>query len=926
MSNKTATAAKFSNALPTAYIIGGAGFVGSYVAEILRAQNVNVIALDDLSSGKELNTEKLKKDPNYTLIKTNINNGFSDEWPKADYIFHIGGIEAYVNGVDLTLNTMLVNSIGTYHSLEFAKKHKSRYLLVSSLDIYNGALSSIDLNKYFGLSTRDAKRYTHHEAKRYAEALVTEYYQKFELDARIVRISESFGPRMDIHAGTELAQLFSDAITSDTLTIKGDGLKILHPTYVTDITSGIVKAMFSPNTTGKIYNLANKDEINILNFAYSIQKNCTKPLKIQFTQEYKEIKFPMHKVELTQSQTDLAWSAKTSIDEGITQTLEYFFMFKDKIESEAPTVEIPIQEKSNEVPYVPTHIPPKENTGSQEKLAAVKEEKKKKLTRKTGKLNKANIAILSTSFFVILLMFVFPITTLYITSGRAFNIALEAANMKGQDVQKVNEKFLEAQRNISVATAQFDTLEWFFSMLRQRERFEGSRSSLQVVDKFSRSYMLGINTKNEANKIDSEIINGIAKPEQIDENNRRFNETMLTFENTVLESQALKSTIYTEKENNQITSIVTLTKDTLGSLRQHVVILQNTRRFIAPDKNKYYAVVFLDNMFLNPEGGKIYGYNLIETGPSGISQVKSYPYSDSNSYSDLVMKIKETAEAEKFPAIEAVLLVTDDVRKSLISTLKSVPNEKHAEVLNAENYQQKLMNKELTTQYKLDVWSAIWSSIQDTRELSSIGLTLQESIIGEHIQILMLNAGEILYPVCNEPNVLKQSFTSIENTVTATTPYCLKPQIQSETQGANLEWEVKTTADPDTLKASTTYTLTNKDKISRTIATILTVPGSPKLTNLLAPFPVSFDKIKTITTNNKTTWEYQAEIGPNSKTEVTYEWTSNISDGNLENNGVYIEKQFGALVKSITAEIKTGDKTITKQTENRDLFLPPATP
>lgn len=915
---------KFNNSNPTAYVIGGAGFVGSYICESLVAVNINVIALDDLSSGKEQFLDKLKTAQNFRFLKVNINDGFETSWPKADYIFHIGGIEAYINGNDLTLNTMLVNSIGTYQSLEFAKKHKSKYLLVSSLDVYNGALSTLDLKKYFGLSERDSRRYTHHEAKRYAEALATEYFQKFDIDVRIVRIAEAYGPRMDLFAGTEIAQLLNDAIFSDTLGVSGDGLKIIHPTFVTDLTAGITKAMFGRNTSGKIYNLATSEEINILNFAYTIQKNSTKPLKIQFTQEFREIKFPVHKIELAQSQNELGWSEKTSLEEGITQTLEYFFLNKDTTKGTQAKQSKP-SPKSEEIPYIPPSTP-KATVKESPHVEANKAKPDKKERPSHHKVNKANAAILGGSFFVVLLLFIFPLTALFYTSSNSIQAAVDAAQIAQNGSENISEKVASAQKNVSIANTQFDNLEWFFSMLRLRNKFESSRAVLQVVDKFSRSLALLESIDKEAQQNQLNILSGKADGESVQATNKKTNDALLLLEKTILENQAISETIYGQKQLTQLATINTTTQQLLSSVRNSGQISLNVQSYIMPSTNKFFAVVFLDNTYVNTTGGRAYGFALIKAGPKGIEETNFYTTS-SQSYASLVEVIKQKAEDNKYGTIEGVLLVNNAVREELVKSLKTVPNEKYAEVITPENLNSKLMAADITDQYRVDAWEAIWDAMKEFKNTPGLNKSLQTVIENEEVQLLVvLDDKSITHPKCNDQNILRAQFTTtglsdIKN------QYCVIPELVSEEPTTTLNWAINTVADlsNQTQKVTLTETIENKKAEKVSAKLLVTLPGNPKVTNLLVPFPVSLEKIKSTNKSNKTTLEYDIELAPSSKTQVTWEWTANISDGNIEDTGIYIEKQYGAPISTIDGELaQSSGKVIKKQAQNRDLIITPS--
>ncbi len=250
-----------SKHLPIAIVAGGAGFLGSYLCESLIKQNIIVVAIDNLLSGKKQYLKSLTSSPNFIMYEHDLNEPLPQDLHGANYIFHLAGIEEYLNGVDMTMETLLVNSIGSKNLLEACKGTDCRFLLMSSTNVYSGVASSSNLEKYFGWNSKDEKRNAHHEAKRYAEALTTEYFKKFHINARIIRVADVYGPRMDLEAGTAIAGLIKEAIKTDQLTIFGDGLRSVYPTYVDDVVDGLNRAMFSKGTLGQIYTLANKDPL-----------------------------------------------------------------------------------------------------------------------------------------------------------------------------------------------------------------------------------------------------------------------------------------------------------------------------------------------------------------------------------------------------------------------------------------------------------------------------------------------------------------------------------------------------------------------------------------------------------------------------------------------------------------------------------------
>lgn len=311
------------NQVPVAVVAGGAGFLGSHLCEALLSQNLLVVALDNLHTGNRDNIKNLFNRPNFSFLEHDLNSPLPSSVQKADYVFHLAGVEEYLNGLDVSLETLLVNSLGTKHLLEYALKNQAKFLLTSSFDIYSGAISSTNLANYSGVTELEAKKYSHHEAKRFSEALVSEYYRKYEMDVRIVRTADLYGPRMPIATGEPMGGIIKQSLESKILTVTGDGLEIIHPTFVTDFVYGSAKAMFAQNTKGQIYTLVNPEEVTVLNLVYLFKK-IRPDLAIKFEPSKKILKFPLHSLEVAKTKTELGWTAKVSLEEGLKLTLAFF--------------------------------------------------------------------------------------------------------------------------------------------------------------------------------------------------------------------------------------------------------------------------------------------------------------------------------------------------------------------------------------------------------------------------------------------------------------------------------------------------------------------------------------------------------------------------------------------------------------------------
>ncbi|MDQ3098348.1 MAG: NAD-dependent epimerase/dehydratase family protein [bacterium] len=932
--------------IPSALVIGGAGFIGSYICESLLAQNLHVVAIDDLSTGQESYLESLKKDKNFEFIKADINISPLPEMSNIKYVFHIGGIESYINGIDLSLKTMLVNSIGTYNILELARKNNAQVLLASSLDIYGGALSSLTMKNYFGQSDRDSKKYTHHEAKRYAEALVTEYYRKFELDARIVRLADVYGPRMDLNSGTEIAQLFYEAINTDSLTIHGDGLKVVHPTFVSDVVTGITKAMFTANTKGKIYNITTHDEINVLNFAYTIQKNSTKPLKIQFTQEYKEIKFPLHPAEIQQTESDLAWNARTKLPEGVTQTLEYFFLTQPKATPTKKAAPVQTENMFNTNTLLVENMTSKEikPLPHSEDLTIMLNSQKSKSTishednvAPSKKVNKWNALILATSLFIVLSLFIFPLYTLYSSNDKSINATYESLS------QESMESAINAQKNIYFGNVQYDNLEWFFNTVQKRSAFENSRTSLQALDKLNTAIATQNKVKSDAVDIVSALLNGTASTLQVEKVKRGITSNFLNIQNAVIENQTAierrssgdSELLFTQNSTSKLEEILKRSAPLLSKYEKESSLIQNITHFLSPPQNKSYMIIFQDTLFPNKYDSKVIGYAYIQINKNGITKmsVNQYIYiNEKNTVSDVSKDILEINKSSGWLPLNAIFTANTTMLKNLVTAQGSVTAPNLAQIISTNDVEEKLLENRANNEFQYTVWKEGVTKISSLGDanLTKVGYALYKGILHEDIKMLVQDLnGTISPPLCDIDRILQRDFTDTDQSVYPNknngNPYCISLQEKQLSFQKNKDTQKNIDVTISALNESTshfkiTYQIKNNSKTTVSSDIELTLSDSPQLTNIEFQFPLALDKARQEKKDAGVSYTVNTAVEPGATKELIIEWNAKKTSADLNTSGVYISKPFGTVIEQITASHKT-TRTRSNSSQNTDLYL-----
>lgn len=321
--NKQPTIRKSSLA-PTILVSGGAGFIGSHLVEALLLNGAKVIVLDNFATGKKSYLSGVSDNPKFSLIECDINEGIPNNIETVDYIYQLAGLESYIYGDEkITLDSLLTNAVGTKNLLDLAKKSYAKFILVSSIDVYEGLISSLDINHYFGQTETAEKKYSHSEAKRFAEALVWEYYKKHKINSRIVRLPEVYGPRMDFNSGGELGRLIKCLIDQTDLTIYGDGLEKNYYLFITDAIAGLIKAQFSDTSEGKIFTLINGEPITTLELTYLIKRLSNRETQVSFKNPSGEKPKDINIIN-TDSVAEIKWGAKVDLKTGVMKTLKWY--------------------------------------------------------------------------------------------------------------------------------------------------------------------------------------------------------------------------------------------------------------------------------------------------------------------------------------------------------------------------------------------------------------------------------------------------------------------------------------------------------------------------------------------------------------------------------------------------------------------------
>jgi nucleoside-diphosphate-sugar epimerase len=307
-------------------VTGGGGFIGSHLCEALLAGGHEVVAIDNFLTGNRDNVAHLADEPRFTLIEHDIVQPFDmGKLPAhVDAIFHLASPASPADFTRLPLEIALINSRGTQNVLELARGYKARYLVSSTSEAYGDPLIHPQSESYFGNVNPVGPRACYDEGKRFTEMLTSLYVREYGVDGRIVRIFNTYGPRMNPKDGRSVPNFISQAIRNEPITIYGDGTQTRSYCYVSDMVSGLMAVMFAPpETRGMVFNVGNPDERTILEFANLIRKMCDSQAPVKYLPALQDD--PARRCpDITRVQTLLGWQPRVALEEGLPRTIDWF--------------------------------------------------------------------------------------------------------------------------------------------------------------------------------------------------------------------------------------------------------------------------------------------------------------------------------------------------------------------------------------------------------------------------------------------------------------------------------------------------------------------------------------------------------------------------------------------------------------------------
>ncbi|KAF0138907.1 MAG: NAD-dependent epimerase/dehydratase [Stygiobacter sp.] len=303
-----------------AVVTGGAGFLGSHLCDRLIAEDISVICIDNFLTGRIENIEHLFGNPNFQFIKLDVTN-FIHIPGNVDYILHFASPASPIDYLKFPIQTLKVGSLGTHKALGLAKEKNARFLIASTSEVYGDPLIHPQQEDYWGNVNPVGPRGVYDEAKRFAEAMTMAYHRYHGIETRIVRIFNTYGPRMRLDDGRALPAFISQALKGKDVTIFGDGKQTRSFCFVSDLIDGIYKLLLSNEPMP--VNIGNPNEITIEDFAKEVIKLTGSKSKLI----YQELPVDDPKVrqpDITRAKNILGWEPKVDRAEGLKITLEYF--------------------------------------------------------------------------------------------------------------------------------------------------------------------------------------------------------------------------------------------------------------------------------------------------------------------------------------------------------------------------------------------------------------------------------------------------------------------------------------------------------------------------------------------------------------------------------------------------------------------------
>ncbi|MGA8428285.1 MAG: UDP-glucuronic acid decarboxylase family protein [Candidatus Sulfotelmatobacter sp.] len=302
-----------------AVVTGGAGFLGSHLCDALLGEGWSVVVVDNLLTGRRANLEHLQNEPRFEFVELDICQPF--DVGKVDFVFHFASPASPIDYAIHGIPTLKVGSLGTFHALDVAHKYGAKYLVSSTSECYGDPLEHPQKETYWGHVNPIGPRSVYDEAKRFTEAVTMAYRRYHNVDTRIVRIFNTYGPKMQLNDGRVVPNFMKQALRGEDLTVYGDGNQTRSFCYVSDEIDGFIR--LSKSNEPLPVNIGNPNEFTILECAKLVLKLTGSKSRIRY-EDLPQDDPKQRRPDITKARTLLGWEPKVDLETGLKMSLDYF--------------------------------------------------------------------------------------------------------------------------------------------------------------------------------------------------------------------------------------------------------------------------------------------------------------------------------------------------------------------------------------------------------------------------------------------------------------------------------------------------------------------------------------------------------------------------------------------------------------------------
>ncbi len=305
-------------------VTGGAGFVGSHLADELLSRGHQVTALDNLITGRMENLAHLKGRRDFRFIRADITRPLPSSLGRHDRVYHLASPASPVGYTLHSIETILTNSVGTLNLLADCRKRRARFLFASTSEVYGDPALHPQKETYWGNVNSFGPRSCYDESKRLGEAMVYEALRKWRVDARVVRIFNTYGPRLNENDGRVVSNFIVQGLRGEKLTVYGDGRQTRSFCYVSDLVDGLIRAMEKPGTRGGVFNLGNPRETPVKEFALGVLRILGLPRSRMTMKPLPQDDPTRRRPDISRAKKVLGWRPRVTLEEGLSRTVEWY--------------------------------------------------------------------------------------------------------------------------------------------------------------------------------------------------------------------------------------------------------------------------------------------------------------------------------------------------------------------------------------------------------------------------------------------------------------------------------------------------------------------------------------------------------------------------------------------------------------------------